>query len=71
MSNIYSTNQRDPDADTEEAQRLLAVISDADFDDLTEWEQGFIESITERLKQGWRVTEKQLYKLRDITDGLL
>jgi hypothetical protein len=71
MSNIYSTAERDPYADAEEAQRLLAIINDEDLDDLTEWEQDFIGSITEKLEQGWWITEKQLYKLRDIKDKLL
>jgi hypothetical protein len=71
MSNIYSTNERDPYADNDEAQRLLDIINGEDTDDLTPWEQDFLESIDGKLAHGWNITEKQLFKLRDIKDKLL
>lgn len=78
MSNIYSTNQRDQEADNSEASDTLRMIYDEtgselgyDSDLLTNWEKEFLESIDSNLARGWNVTEKQLHKLRDIKDRLL
>jgi len=78
MSNIYSTNERNPEADNTEASQLLKIIYDEsecelgyDSELLTNWEREFLESVDSNLARGWNVTQKQLFKLRDIKDKLL
>lgn len=78
MSNIYSTNERDLEAANKEASMLLSIIYEEsecelgyDSNLLTKWEREFLESVDSNLARGWNVTEKQLYKLRDIKDKLL
>lgn len=36
------------------------------YDDLSEWEQKFVESIAEKLAKNFRLSEKQVDKLNDI-----
>jgi len=71
MSNVYSTDERDIEADYEEATRLLQIIADENPDNLSSWEQDFLESITEWIESGRDVTVRQLYKLRDLKDKLI
>lgn len=45
-----------------EESRILASVQDA-YDDLSGWEQSFVESIADQLANGRKLTEKQRDKL--------
>lgn len=50
---------------TGEESRVLSEVQDA-YDDLSEWEQSFVESIDDQLSRGQSLTEKQRAKLMAI-----
>lgn len=47
-------------------ERVKWIISGLTFDKLTDWEEGFVESIEERVDGGLGLTEKQMDKLEEI-----
>ena len=50
-----------------ETYKLWAqAITDECFEELNEWEQGFITSIQEQLNQGRNLSERQAFKLESI-----
>jgi hypothetical protein len=74
MAAIYSTNPRDHDADVAEARRLLAIIDEEVTKRdtcLSNWEATFLESITTQLDEKEWLSEKQLFRLRELKDRLI
>lgn len=50
----------------EQHKRVKWIISGFNYDDLTEWESGFVESVEEQSDDGKMLTEKQMNKLERI-----
>lgn len=53
------------DKTTTAAQSMLNDLDEI-LDHLSEWELGFIESISDKLDNGWQLTTKQLDTLKSI-----
>lgn len=68
MSGTYSTNKRDPEADVAEGKRLLRIIDESTEYSLTQWEEQFLESVSDQLEGPEWISEKQLHHLRTIKD---
>jgi hypothetical protein len=55
-----------------EARKLLDIIAGGDQDQLSPWEIGFVESISDQVN-GFepRITAKQVFKLKDVKDKVI
>lgn len=74
MSGVYSTNLRDTAADVAEAVRNLKLI-EAELkkfpeDPCSDWERGFLASVSAQLDIREWISEKQLFRLRDLKNKL-
>lgn len=48
-------------------ERFSTIVQSLDFDRLTEWELGFLESCEARLDDGWELSEWQGNKVEEIS----